>query len=140
MRTLADTCVISEIWRVGGGDPRVVGRVEAIPPDDLLLSVVTIGELAKGAALLSPGRRRRRLDAYLEELESRFAEHILDIDVETAHHWGELAAATRRRGRPIGAADALIAATALRHGLRLMTRNVRDFEGTGVIVTNPWDG
>jgi toxin FitB len=72
-------------------------------------------------------------------LERNYSDRILLVDIETSRIWGELAAAVQKAGRPVAAVDALIAATARRHGLVVMTRNIVDFEPTGVSLINPWD-
>jgi predicted nucleic acid-binding protein len=63
---------------------------------------------------------------------------MLPVDLETARLWGEITARGRKGGKTLAALDGLIAATALRHGLHLMTRNERDFADTGVLIVNPW--
>lgn len=72
-------------------------------------------------------------------LEQRYGEHLLDIDAETARLWGEITARAQRNGAIVPAADGLIAATALRHGLHVMTRNAQHFVATGVAVIDPWE-
>lgn len=138
MRVLLDTCVVSEIARAGG-DPRVKGRVAALRSRDLFLSVITIGEIAKGIALLESGRKKARFEEFLLGLEQDYGNRILGIDTEVAHIWGEVTAAARRRGRTLAVSDGLIGATALRHGLRVMTRNVSDFDESGALLLNPWE-
>jgi len=137
VRTLLDTCAVSEL-RKESPHPAVARDVDALRSEELFLSVITLGEIAKGIALLRTSKRKRALSAWLQELESSYGEQILEIDRETSRIWGETTAALQMRGRVLLAADGLIAATALRHGLRLMTRNEGDFEGTGVSVLNPW--
>lgn len=137
MRVLLDTCVISEVRR-DAGHPGVREQVEAIPSRDLFLSVVTVGELSRGIELLEEGRRKRALRRWFLALERDYAERVLPVDLETAHVWGELSAAAQARGRPVSVSDGLIAATAIRHGLHVMTRNVADFTGTGARLVNPW--
>ncbi|MGE3821623.1 MAG: PIN domain-containing protein [Isosphaeraceae bacterium] len=80
----------------------------------------------------------RGLSAWLASLEREFSERILPIDAETGRIWGELTAKASKKGGVIAAVNGLIAATALRHGLRVMTRNEMDFRATGVGVINPW--
>ena len=138
MRVLLDTCVISEVGR-RKGHPRVRARLEATRSEDMFLSVVTMGELTKGIALLPAGRKRGALSAWLVTLEQDYAERILPVDVETAGIWGELAAAAQGRGKSVSVSDGIIAATAIRHGLHVMTRNIRDFCETGAILINPWE-
>ncbi|ETX05052.1 type II toxin-antitoxin system VapC family toxin [Candidatus Entotheonella palauensis] len=137
MRSLLDTCVLSEL-RKPQVDAGVRQVVDEIPDDDLFVSVISIGEIAKGIALLDDSRRKRELHSWLQTLERDYAARILPVDRETAHIWGELTAATRKNGRIISASDGLIAATARRHGLHVMTRNVADFEPAGALLINPW--
>ena len=138
MRVLLDTCVISEIRRPEAR-PSVRDALARLPEDDTYLSAITLGELASGVARLVEGRRRRELAAWLDGLETTYAERILPVDAEVARLWGELDANARRIGRPVGVQDGLIAATARRHGLHVMTRNVDDFSPTGTLVVNPWE-
>ncbi len=138
MRVLLDTNVISEARR-----PRASGavlrRLAELDESDQFLSVVSIGEIAFGAARLAAGRRRHEIEQWLAEAERYFAEHILPVDRDVARLWGELAARVSQTGHTISMADGLIAATAIHHGLRLMTRNVADFAATGVMLINPWE-
>lgn len=138
MRILLDTCVISEIRRPEARTS-VRDAVARLPEEDTYLSAITLGELASGVARLAEGRRRRELAAWLDGLESTYGERILPVDAEVARLWGELDANARRIGRPVGVQDGLIAATARRHGLHVMTRNVDDFSPTGTLVVNPWE-
>src|SRR5712691_400506 len=75
-------------------------------------------------------QKKRALQTWLQTLERYYADRLLSIDLETSHIWGELTAAARKAGRTIPASDGLIAATARRHGLHVMTRNTADFEPT----------
>ena len=138
MRVLLDTNVISETRRPVP-DTRVMARLAAIPSADKFVSVISIGELFHGIAQLDPGKRRRELEVWLERAEQYFSRQMLPVDRDVAHLWGDLTARTAKVGRPLGMADGLIAATAIHHGLRVMTRNVADFEPTGVVIVNPWE-
>lgn len=137
MRTLVDNCVLSELRRPGG-DPRVARQFSALADEDVFLSVLTIGELRKGIDKLQAGKKKSGLDAWMRELLIAARGRILPVDVETAVIWGEVAARAELAGRPLPAIDCLIAATAIQHGLHLMTRNIADFEPTGVLLVNPW--
>ena len=117
----------------------VKAAVESLDDEDTFLSVVTLGELAGGVARLEQGRRRRELMAWLDGLETHFADRILPIDLGTARIWGELDALAQSAGRRASATDGMIAATARVHGLHVMTRNVADFEPLGALTVNPWD-
>ena len=137
MRVLLDTCALSEL-RHPKGHPSVRRAVEALESDSLFVSVVSIGEIAKGIALLKESRNRRELHGWLQALERYYTDRILPVDLETSHTWGELTAAAQKAGKVIPASDGLIAATARRHGLHVMTRNTEDFAPTGVLLLNPW--
>ena len=139
MRVLLDTCVVSEIRRPQG-NPGVKQAVTSLSPDSAFLSVITIGEIAAGIAQLDKSRRREALTAWLDGLERHYADRILAIDGETARLSGELTGTARRAGRTLGSPDGSVAATARRHGLHVMTRNVSDFALTGVLIANPWEG
>jgi len=103
-------------------------------------SVVTIGEICKGIAGLPQGKRRTELREWFDGvMRTWFQGRILPVTENIAEHWGTLTAEQRLRGRQITMADGLIAATALEHGLTVVTRNMKDFAGLGVGVVNPWD-
>ena len=130
---LVDTNVISEARR---GTREAVDWLRAVQADSLYLSVITLGEIAKGIALKERQDRAAAppLTAWLQGLRRNFASRILPITDAIALDWGRIAAE-----RPRGDADGLIAATAIVHGLILVTRNVADFEDTRVSLVNPWD-
>ena len=138
MKSLLDTCVLAEL-RKPEGNPGVKAAVVEIPDADLYLSVLTLGEIARGVGLLAAGRKKKFVASWLTGLETKYADRILGIDIETARLWGELTARAQKSGIMIPGIDGLLAATALRHGLHVMTRNTRHFEASGVIVLNPWE-
>jgi len=137
LRLLVDTCVLSELNRPKP-DPRVRARLSALDDQDIYLSVVTIGELVHGIARLVKSKRKAALAAWLTQLESLYGDRILPIDSDTARIWGQLTGIAGLKGRTIPVTDGLIAATALRHGLHVMTRNSADFDATGVMLIDPW--
>lgn len=137
MRVLLDTCVLSEL-RHPKGNAGVRRAVEALDSESLFVSVLSIGEIAKGVALLRESQNKRALQSWLQTLERLYRDRLLPIDLETGRIWGELTAAAQKAGRTVPASDGLIAATARRHGLHVMTRNTADFEPTGVLLLNPW--
>jgi predicted nucleic acid-binding protein len=104
----------------------------------LFLSVITLGEIAKGVALLAEGRKKRALMAWQAEITGQFEERIFPLDLEAAEIWGHVTASGQRRGVTIPTADGLIAATALRHGLHVATRNTAHFAAAGAMVVNLW--
>jgi len=137
MRALLDTCVLSELRRPQCL-PAVRRAVEALGSENLFVSVVSIGEIAKGISLLRESRKKHTLRSWLQVLERNYADRILPIDIETSHIWGELTGAAQKSGKTVPASDGLIAATARRHGLHLMTRNASHFVPTGVLLLDPW--
>jgi predicted nucleic acid-binding protein len=138
MKVLLDTCVLSELRR-SDGDPRVRKAVEDLPDSDLYVSVLTVGEIINWIALLPPGKKKHDLQQWIQGLEQRYGDRILPIDSDTGRSWGEITARARAQGITLPAVDGLIAATAVRHGLHLMTRNTSDFAVTGVLLINPWE-
>jgi toxin FitB len=138
MKVLLDACVLSELRR-SDGDSRVRKAVEDLPDSDLYVSVLSVGEIIKGISLLPLGKKKHNLQQWIQGLEQRYGDRILPIDSDTGRIWGEITARARAQGVTLPAVDGLIAATALRHGLHLMTRNTSDFAATGVLLINPWE-
>jgi toxin FitB len=138
MSYLLDTVVVSE-WTKPRPDPGVVRWLAEVDEDDTYLSVVTVAELRFGVERLAAGRRRAALESWLDgELLDRFEGRLLPVEPDVADAWGRMTARLERRGRKVGPMDVLIAATAECRELRVVTRNVADFEPTGVSVVNPW--
>lgn len=136
MSYLLDTNVLSELRRKVP-HPAVVAWFANRPATTLYISVLTIGELRKGVETLpDPSRRLALLDWLETDLPHFFIGRVLPVDLAVADRWGRLVA---QAGRPLPAIDSLLAATALQHGLRLVTRNQRDFELPGLEVINPWN-
>lgn len=136
---LLDTNVVSE-WTKPRPDPAVVRWLDDVDEERVHLSALTVGELREGVDRLAPGRRRERLDHWLAvDLVDRFAGRILGVDASVARRWGALRAAAGRSGRSLPIVDSLLAATAIEHGLAVVTRNVRDFAGIGVALVDPGD-
>ena len=134
MSFLVDTCILSEFVKPRPSQ-QVAEWFDAAPPDTLFVSVLTFGEIRKGIEKLPDGRRRARIVAWLEtDLPDWFEDRVLPIDAGVADEWGRLMA--RPGNTP--AIDGLIAATALRHRLAVVTRNETDFAATGVDLLNPW--
>ncbi len=137
---LIDTNVLSEYNRPGNPSPGVRRWLEKTDRQAHYVSVVTLAEIQKGIELLADGKRRTQLGTWLHlELEQWFAGRMLPVDRKVAARWASLMAFCAREGRPLPVIDSLIAATAIFHDLTLVTRNVRDFEGSGVPTFNPWE-
>lgn len=138
MSYLLDTNVVSELV-ASRPNANVVDWLDAVDAEQVFLSVITVGELKGGIERLPDSRRRRRLINWLNgDLLVRFGDRVLPIDTQVALAWGTLVAETRAAGTPIPAIDSLLAATAAVYGLTLVTRNVGDFEATGIPLLNPW--
>ncbi|MFY9742118.1 MAG: type II toxin-antitoxin system VapC family toxin [Candidatus Sulfotelmatobacter sp.] len=136
---LLDTNCISELIR-SKPEPRVMDWMRAADESLLYLSVLTLGEIRKGAATLAQSKRRTYLESWLEhDLQVRFSGRILAIDRAVADRLGWLTAEAQRKGRSLSAIDGLLAATALHHNLTIVSRNVSDFINTQVPVLNPWE-
>ena len=139
MKYLFDTCVISELVSKQPS-ARVVEWVDSLDPDDVYLSVLTIGEIIKGIEKLPKPRRKTELHTWLkEDLLARFQGKIIPVDTDVIVEWGILTAHVESAGKPMPAIDALIAATAKVNQLTLVTRNVSDFNAADMKVLNPWD-
>lgn len=138
MKTLLDTCVISEVV-ARQPDPKVVQFLDALNADDVYLSVITIGEIIKGIEKLPNSRRKNDLHNWLQDdLLARFHGKILPLDTGVIIEWGILTARTEHAGKPMPAIDSLIAATVIANKMALATRNVGDFEAAGIEIVNPW--
>ncbi len=132
---LIDTDVLSALRR-RERHPELVRWLQAQRTADLHLSAVTIGEIERGIA-----RQQRRdpsfareLSLWLDRVLAWYGDRILGVDVPTARRWGRLSGDLGHER-----ADLIIAATALEHGLTVVTRNIKHFEPTGVPVFNPYD-
>lgn len=138
MKYLIDTCIISELI-AKQPDQTVLDWFERQNAADLYLPVVTIGEIAKGIARLPESRRQAALAEWLtQDLMIRFSGKIQNLDAETMLLWGDLLGRLEMQGRVLPLMDSLIAAIALQGSFQLVTRNTKDFEGTGVQLINPW--
>jgi predicted nucleic acid-binding protein len=137
MSFLLDTNAVSE-WVKLRPDPGVIGWMDAADEDRVFISVISLAELSYGVERLPAGKRRRRLEEWLQhELPLRFEGRILPVDADVAEAWGKTVSRSEAAGRPIGAMDAFLAATAEVHSLTLVTRNVSDFPLLKAVL-NPW--
>jgi len=135
---LLDTNVISELIKPRP-ESNVTEWVGGTDESLLYLSVLTLGEIRRGIAVLPQSRRRTSLEAWLEkDLPARFEDRILIIDQEVADRWGSLTAAARNSGIVLPVIDGLLAATALEHNLTFVTRDTGQIPSMGVSVFNPW--
>ena len=134
MACLLDTCIISEL-RKPHCDAGVAAWMSGMTPEDIYLSVITLGEIRRGIEL----HRRKdlvaaaSLERWLSGMAMYYAERILPITPTIADRWGALSP-----HQSLSVADGLIAATAIEHNLSLVTRNVADFKRSGASIINPF--
>lgn len=140
MNFLLDANVVSE-WMKPRPNLGVVEWLAAADEDRLFLSVVTLAELRYGVERLPAGRKRAQLQEWLEtELAGRFERRVMVVDEAVANTWGKLLAKADTAGRPLGAMDGFLAATAAVHNMALVTRNEMDFAAAAIETFNPWSG
>ncbi|HDL64095.1 MAG TPA: type II toxin-antitoxin system VapC family toxin [Proteobacteria bacterium] len=138
MKYLLDTCVISELLRKKP-EPRVIGWLSEQEERSLFLSILTLGELEKGIFKIPDGPLRRQLRNWIDlDLRKRFQDRILPVDGDVADRWGSLSGEAERKGEKVPVIDGLLAATALTHGLTLVTRDIEHATPTTAIIFNPW--
>lgn len=125
-------------WGSAVIDCTAVIAVACRPSGIWALAAVTVQEVTYGLARLPTGSRRSRLAALWNEVHETLAAHVYPMDSVTAVLAGEILAMQDSRGRTVGLADAQIAATCLQRAEPLATRNLRDFEGLGIDLFNPW--
>jgi toxin FitB len=137
MSFLLDTNAVSE-WVKPRPNPGLIGWMESTDEDRVFISVITLAALRYGVERMAAGSRRSRLEEWLrDELPLRFEARILPVDVDVAEAWGTTVSRSEAAGRPIGAMDAFLAATAEIRRLTLVTRNVSDFPLLKTVL-NPW--
>lgn len=140
MNYLLDTCVLSELRRPAP-DTGLIEWLEDGSESALAIPVTVLGEIQQGISQLAESGKRNTLQLWLDqELTPRFAGRVLDIDSATMRTWGILRGEGKRKGQNHPVVDCLIAATAIRHNLTLVTRNTDDFERLPVLLLNPWTG
>lgn len=133
---IADTNVVSELFRPTPDNHVLTWLGES---DDVTISTVTIGEIWAGIENLPEGARKAGLATLATELFDEFGDEVEPYDFRAARIYGRIVAERRRRGRPIGYADAQIAAICLANDCPVATRNVKDFTDLGLTIINPWE-
>lgn len=132
---LLDTNVVSEVIKIKP-DQYVVKWIRSIDGHQLFLSVLTLGEIRKGVEKLKDLPKKQKMIQWLEgDLLKQFHGRIISIDAQVADKWGYL-----QSTRSLPVIDSLIAACALVHNYKLVTRNAKDFKDiVGLEVVNPWE-
>ncbi len=138
MSFLLDTNVVSELAKPQPNSG-VVRWLDEADEDSLFVSVITLAELRFGVERLAAGARRNRLDLWIrEELTERFEGRILGVDAMVAEMWGQVLASSEVQGRRMNLMDCFLAATAMVHGLTLVSRDTGDFAGFLGGLLSPW--
>ena len=135
---ILDTNVLSELMRPQPA-PQVVGWLDTQDAASVTVTAITVAELLYGIERLPDGKRKRAFAEMAAAMfDEDFAGRLLPFDAEAALHYARITAAQANAGRPVSMADAQIAAISVQHNAELATRNVKDFDGLGIRITNPW--
>jgi hypothetical protein len=139
MAWLLDTNVLSELRRLKP-EPKVVDFVAGQPLSELYISAVTLAEIRFGIERLREPTRRAELNEWLtNRVRPMFDQRVLPITEDTMLQWRLLVEEGRQTGHTFSQPDLIIAATAIQHGLTVVTRDRSDYDRAGVQVVNPWD-
>jgi len=138
MKVLLDTSILIDLYLNGEQSPAYT-MVESLPADALFVSVISLGKIINRLSTLKNPERKADLDAWVQNIERRYQQHILPVDQNVVRFWGEMSAKVQAQGQALSMADGLVAATAHSQGLYVMTRNTDAFEAAGVFLINPWD-
>ncbi|MCY0093141.1 type II toxin-antitoxin system VapC family toxin [Hoeflea ulvae] len=136
---ILDTNVISE-FVAPTPSKMVVDWFSSVPEGGLYVPAIVKAEILLGIELLPAGRRKSILETFVKGFLLPYEQgRILPFEDADAPHYARIVSARRLKGRPLAGIDAQIAAIALRRGLPIATRNIRDFADCGVTLINPWD-
>lgn len=134
---ILDTNVVSELMRSEPAS-QVANWIRDRDRRELCTTVITLAEIRYGIARLPDGRRKQVLLAAAGDIFSTFEDQILRVDTAAAEQYAVVASTRERAGKPIASMDALIAAVCRSRNAALATRNVADFDGTGIEIIDPW--
>jgi toxin FitB len=134
---ILDTNIVSELMRPTPA-PTVLAWLRRQTGSDLYTTAITAAEIRYGIARLPDGSRKRDLARAAGEVFAAFPDQILPFDDPAAAAYADLVAQRERLGTPINGFDGQIAAICRRHAASLATRNGRDFQDTGLAITDPW--
>lgn len=138
MNYLLDTCVLVEFAR-RNPDPKVIRWMNSIENEQLYISVISLGEIQRAIERMPESERKEELLNWVYHgLIERLKDRILSLDTITLTLWGSLTTWKEDVGKPMGTLESLIAASALRHNLTLVTRYEQEYHRSGVALINPW--
>jgi len=136
---ILDTNVLSELMRIKP-DPSVIRWVNALPAEEMGITVITVSEILYGIGKLPGGKRKQNLCLASEKMfEDDFHQRVYPFDEHAAVEYSLIVLKRERSGRPISMADAQIASICRSMDLSLATRNTNDFQGIGLKLINPWE-
>ena len=139
MKWILDTNVISETIKRRPHDG-VISWIEGCPADEMTISIVTLAEIRDGISSAPEPRRSQLMRWVQTDVEAQFAQRVLPLKIEVITDWLRLSRKLAAERMIRRAADLLIASTARVHRLTLVTRNIRHFANTGVVLYDPWSG
>lgn len=138
MKYLLDTSVISELIS-SKPNPKVVAFVDSLDPEDIYISVITVGEIARGIEKLPDIERKHAMKEWLyEDFLIRFDGQVISLDPHILIRWGELTAKVENIGMEFPVMDAMVAAIVSTHEMVLVTMYEDDFKDRGIQILNPW--
>ncbi len=135
---ILDTNVIAELMREEP-DPHVASWIQGMAVTKLALTVIAIAEILRGIERLPKGKRRQKLEqSFKEFIQKGFSGRILPFDEASAYLYGGIATGREKAGLSVDPVDLMIAAMAKKIQASIATRNIKDFEGCGITLINPW--
>ena len=137
MRYLLDTCILSEPFR-RQPNQQVIAWLRSVDQSSLFTPAVVLGEIRKGVEKMPASARREMLEKWLADYRRFYSDNIVAFNADVAMTWGGLVGRLQLIGISLPVIDSQIAATAICHGMTLVTRNVRDMQATGVTLFNPF--
>ncbi|MEU6248164.1 type II toxin-antitoxin system VapC family toxin [Glycomyces sp. NPDC047010] len=122
------------------GDPKVKEWLRQLPLEESTTTIINVAEMRAGTARMPYGRDRIHLETFIErQIVEGYGDRLLPFDLTAAAVYAADVAERERRGRQVGALDVMIGAICKVHGTAIATRNVKDFEGIGLQIVNPWE-
>lgn len=139
MMIVLDTNIVSELMRKAP-NPKVIDWIRCHEISDLAITVIALAEISRGIARLPKGKRREQLvEKFQDFIKYGFGRRILPFDEASARIYGALCFQREKMGRGVDPIDVIIMSIVKMHGAVLATRNVKDFEGWGIEIVNPWE-